>query len=241
MDRIQKVSNTPRKGKSIDEYVKWIELNLGGTVVALECKEQLPEIVEMAFEELKNYITDIDTLTLPYNRVIDLSKYNVASVHYVMRGSNNSTSLQQLQDSMYLYINQSNWALQSDYSDRIANAMLIAQNKSMISTDLDHYYDKLNNKLYIHAQQLRPTTITIAYSREYRAVEDIYEPFWQEKLRRLALALTKEILGRIRSKYTPQNATYQLDGATLLSEAQAELTAIRTWLDSNSDVLFPMD
>ena len=241
MDRIEKDSKQTRSGKCVDDYVNWISLNLGGTVIALECQDQLPQIVEMAFEEIRNYITDIDTLSLPYNRVIDLSAYNVNTVHYVMRGSNNSTSLQQLQDSMYLYINQSNWALQSDYADRIANAMLIAQNKSMISTDLDFYHDKLQNKLYVHAQQLRPTTITIAYTREYKAVEDIYEPFWQEKLRRLALALTKEILGRIRSKYTPTNATYQLDGATLLSEAQQELTAIRTWLDSNSDMLFPMD
>lgn len=241
MDRIVKDSKSPRRGKKVDDYVNWIKLTLGGTVVSLECEEQLPQIVEMAFEELKNYITDIDTLTLPFNNVLDLSNYNVASVHYIMRGSNNSTSLQQLQDSMYLYINQSNWALQSDYADRIANAMLIQQNKSMISTDLDFYFDKLENKLYIHSQQLCPTSITIAYTREYNAVEDIYEPFWQEKLRRLALALTKEILGRIRSKYTPSNATYQLDGATLLSEAQAELTELRQWLDANSDVLFPMD
>lgn len=241
MDRISKESKKTREGLKIDDYVNWIRLQLGGTVVTLECEEQLPEIVEMAFQELRNYITDIDTLTLPFNRVIDLSSYNVATVHYVMRGSNNSTSLQQLQDSMYLYINQSNWALQSDYADRIANAMLIAQNKSMISTDLDFYYDKLYSKLYIHAQQLRPTTITIAYTREYEKVEDIFEPFWQEKLRRLALGLTKEILGRIRSKYTPTNATYQLDGATLLNEAQAELSEIRQWLDSNSDMLFPLD
>lgn len=241
MNRIPKNSKTPRKGPQIDNYVSWIRLQLGGTVVAIECDEQLPQIVDMAFQELRNYITDIETLTLPFNRVIDLSEFKVANVHYVMRGSNNSTSLQQLQDSMYLYVNQSNWALQSDYADRIANAMLIAQNKSMISTDLDHYYDKQENKLYIHAQQLRPTSLTIAYTREYESVEDIYEPFWQEKLRRLALALTKEILGRIRSKYTPQNATYQLDGATLLSEAQSELSAIRQWLDSNSDMLFPMD
>ncbi len=241
MERSITPDSSKRVGLHIDDYVKWIRLQLGGTVLKLECEDQLPEIVEMAFQELRNYITDIDTLTLPFQRVIDLSNYKVANVHYIMRGSNNSTSLQQLQDSMYLYINQSNWALQSDYADRIANAMIIAQNKSMISTDLDFYFDKLNNKLYIHAQQLRPTTITIAYTREYDTVEEIIEPFWQEKLRRLALALTKEILGRIRSKYTPQNATYQLDGATLLSEAQTELATIRQWLDSNSDMLYPLD
>lgn len=241
MDRSINSAATPRTGLHIDDYVKWIKLQLGGTILKLECEEQLPEIVAMAFQELKNSITDIDTLTLPFQQCIDLSKYNVAAVHYIMRGATNNMGLSQLQDAMYLYINQSNWSLQSDYADRVANAMLIAQNKSMLSTDLDFTYDKRYYKLYIHAQQLRPTAVTIAYTREYNAVEDIIEPFWQQLLRRLATALTKEILGRIRSKYTPTNGTYELDGATLLSEAQSELSDIRAFLDANSDVLFPMD
>lgn len=242
MDRINNSSeSSQRKGLSISDYVKWIKLQLGGTVVSLECEEQLPDIVEMAFQELRNYITDIETLTLPYNKIIDLSAFNVSVVHYVMRGINNTQSLQQIQDSMYVYMNQSRWSLGADYTERIANALTMYQNKSMISTDLDFNFDKRYNKLYIYAQQQIPTSITIAYTPEYINVEDIIEPFWQEKLRRLALALTKEILGRIRSKYTPQNATYQLDGATLLSEAATELSEIRSWLDSNSDLLFPMD
>lgn len=231
----------PRTGLEIDDYVKWIRLQLGGTVLKLECDSELPEIVEMAFLEIRNAITDIDILTLPFSTVIDVSQYNIASIHYVMRGTSNSMGLTQLQDAMYLYINQSNWALQSDYADRVANAMLIQQNKNMLSTDLDFMYDKRQGKLYIHTQQLKPRTITIAYTRELKSVKDIYEPFWQEKLRRLALALTKEILGRIRSKYTANTSTYQLDGNTLLSEAQAELSDIRAFLDANSDVLFPMD
>lgn len=241
MNRTIDNASTPRTGLKIDNYVKWIRLQLGGTVLKLECDNELPEIVQMAFLELRNAITDIDILTLPFSTVLDVSKYNIASVHYVMRGTSNSMGLTQLQDAMYLYINQSNWALQSDYADRVANAMLIQQNKNMLSTDLDFMYDKRQGKLYIHTQQLKPRTVTIAYTRELQEVEDIYEPFWQEKLRRLSLALTKEILGRIRSKYTSNTSTYQLDGDTLLSEAQAELSDIRAFLDANSDVLFPID
>lgn len=241
MDRNIESPSTPRKGLKIDDYVRWIRLQLGGTVLKLECDESIPEIVEMAFNEIRNAITDIETLTLPFSTVIDLSGYNVANVHYIMRGTSNSAGLTQLQDAMYLYINQSNWALQSNYAERVANAMLIQQNKAMLSTDLDFTFDKLNNKLYIHAQQLRPKSITIAYTREFASVEDIYEPFWQEKLRKLALALTKEVLGRIRSKYTANSSSYQLDGNTLLAEAQSELSDIRAFLDANSDVLFPID
>ena len=241
MNRLDKDSPTKRTGLKIDDYVKNIRLQLGGTVLKLECEEQLPEIVEMSFMEMRNSITDIDSLTLPFAPVIDVSKYNIAVVHYIMRGTSSSMGLSQLQDAMYLYVNQSNWALQSDYVDRVANAMLIQQNKSMLSTDLDFNYDKLNNKLYIYAQQLRPKTITLAYTREYLVVEDIYEPFWQNLLLRLSLAHTKEILGRIRSKFKTSTSTWDLDGDTLLSEAQSELSDIRAFLDANNDILFPMD
>jgi len=241
MDRVLPDTSTERLGLRIDDYVKWIRLQLGGTVLKLECEEQLPEIVEMAFNELRNYITDIDLMTLPFHPMIDLTGKNVGTVHYIMRGTSNSMGLNQMQDAMYLYINQTNWALQSDYVQRIANAMLIQQNKSMISTDLDFNYDKRKNRLYIYAQAQRPTTVTLAYSRELEKVEDIFEPFWQNILRRLALGLTKEILGRIRSRYRSSSATYELDGDVLLSEAQSELADIRNFLDTNADILFPMD
>ena len=241
MNRMESSNNSIRTGLKIDDYVKNIRLQLGGNVLKLECDEQLPEIVELSFNELRNYITDIDYLTLPYASCINVSSYNIGSVHYIMRGTSSSMGISQLQDAMYLYINQSNWALQSDYVDRVANAMLIQQNKSMLSTDLDFNYDKRNNKLYIYAQQLHPRTITIAYTREYNNVEDIYEPFWQNLLQRLSLAHTKEILGRIRSKFKNSTSTWELDGDTLLSEGQAELTEIRSYLDTNKDILFPMD
>ena len=241
MNRSQSNESSSRKGLNIEDYVKWIRLQLGGTVLQLECEEQLPEIVEMSFNELRNYITDINYLTLPYNNVIDLTGMKVAIVHYIMRSNSQVSGLSQLQDAMYLYINQSNWAMQNDYVDRVANALLIAQNKSALSTDLDFNYDKQHNKLYVYAQQLRPDAITIAYTPEYNNVEDIYEPYWQNLLRRLAIAHTKEILGRIRSKYTANSSTYQLDGDKLISEAQQELADIRAQLDANSDLLFPMD
>lgn len=241
MDRMPKKSDNHRVGLHIDDYVNYIKIQLGGSVLQLECEDQIPEIVEIAFNEMRNAVTDINFLTVPYAPVIDVSGYNIASIHYLMRGTSSSMGITQLQDAMYLYVNQSQWALQHDYVDRVANAMLIQQNKSMLSTDLDFVYDKYENKLYIYEQQMHSETITIAYTRELLTVEDIFEPFWQDKLRRLALAMTKEILGRIRSKFKNTTSTYELDGDTLLAEAREELAEIRAFLDANNDVLFPMD
>ena len=142
MNRSLNSNNKHRVGLHIDDYVNYIKIQLGGNVLQLECEDQIPEIVEIAFTELKNAVTDINFLTLPYAPVIDVSEYNIAAVHYLMRGTSSSMGITQLQDAMYLYVNQSQWALQHDYVDRVANAMLIQQNKSMLSTDLDFIFDK---------------------------------------------------------------------------------------------------
>ena len=48
--------------------------------------------------------------------------------------------------------------------------------------------------------------------------------------------MTKIVLGRIRSKYTSNSAKFQLDGNTLLAEGNAEVQAVRQFLDENKDV-----
>ena len=58
---------------------------------------------------------------------------------------------------------------------------------------------------------------------------------------RLGMAYVKQTLGRIRSKYRMTAAPYELDGDTLLNEAQSELSEIREFLRSNDNLIFPID
>ena len=78
-----------------------------------------------------------------------------------------------------------------------------------------------------------PTSITIQYIPEFKDVSEIYTPYWISYLKRLSVAYAKECEGRIRSKYTLNSGTYNLDGNTLLQEAQSELQQIRTELNEN--------
>lgn len=227
-----------RTGLTMDDYVNYIKLSLGSSVVTVEIEDDIPSIVKMAFDELKNYITDAETMTVPYATVIDLKDKNVANVIYVMRG-NCKNGLGNLQDIMYIYSRQS--ALSSYTITDYTRALLTMQNKSALATDMDFEYDKRNDKLYLYAQNMVPATVTLVYTREYTDVSEIIEPFWQNLLRRLSIAMTKEVLGRVRGKYNLNSATYNLDADALLSEAQSELTEIRTYLNSNSDMLLPID
>lgn len=58
---------------------------------------------------------------------------------------------------------------------------------------------------------------------------------------RLAIALTKVTVGRIRSRYTQSNALWTQDGAELLQEGNDELNSIREKLEANSQLVYPVD
>lgn len=231
-----------------EEYVDDILLLLGEPLLEIELsKDDVGRVVDMAFRELKHYITDTETLTIPYREKFHLEdfedpvlhrKINVNTVVYVMR-SNSPNRIADYQDIMYLMNRQSmlNTVSLTDYN----RALLVNQAKNTISTDLDFHWDKKYKDLYVYANYPKPESITITYIPEYETIEDIEEPFWQDKLRKLAKGLTKETLGRIRSKYTLNGAQYTLDGNQLLAEAQQELSDVRSFLNENSDMLLPVD
>lgn len=229
-------------GLTLEDYVNYIKLNLGSPIVWVEIEDYLASIVREALRELKTYISDTETMTLPYEPVIDLEGKNVGNIIYIMRGQQN-VSVAGLQDMMYIYTSRNrssgfnNSFTLSDY----ARGLLVQQNKAALSTDLDFMYDKRNEKLYVYAQQIQPSSITLVYTPDYQEVEDLIDPYWQNYLKRLSLAMAKETLGRVRGKYTLNSATYNLDADQLLSEAQTELAEIRSYLNANKDLLLPID
>ena len=76
----------PRMKRKMKSIVLYIESQLGGQVLDLELKpEDIKLIVEQAFEEIKHYMTDTYTVTVPYAQCIDLKKYNIDNVESVMR------------------------------------------------------------------------------------------------------------------------------------------------------------
>lgn len=234
--KLSQISNG--SGLTIEDYVNDIMLQLGGPIIEIEIKEQIPKIVEMSFNELRNYITDVKTMTIPYSNCISLKGKDVNNIIYIMRGAN-TIGPGGFQDVMFIYSTQS--ALGGYTLTDYARALLVQQNKAALSTDLDFHYDRDEEKLYVYAQQALPSTITIVYTPIYHDVSEITEPFWQNLLRRLSVAHAKEILGRVRSKYKLSSATYDLDGDQLLSEARQELSEIRTYLDQNTDLILPID
>lgn len=230
---------------TLEEYKEDILLQLGFPVIDVEINDQLEQIIDMAFRELKHFITDTRTATIPYAEKmhIEEGKFNkgkdmINTVVQILR-SNTPNRIADFQDIMYLASRQSSlqYVSLTDYN----RALLTQQLKNSIATDLDFYWDKPNSDLYCYANYPKPDKVTVIYIPEYKTVEDIVEPFWQNLLRRLALALTKQILGRVRGKFKLNSSTWELDSDQLLSEASTELEEIRGFLNENSDMMLPID
>lgn len=228
---------------TLAEYVKEISFTLGGSVVDIEIEKDLSICVNKAFREIKQYVTTPAYMTIPFGAMaqgiggtVDLKDKNVYSVVNVMRpDSYNSLSMNTLD---VFGLNLSYSAVTN--MDAYANRMIRLQQMNTISTDLDFLWDAHTKQLSVTMNPPFTNMITIQYIPDYKDVEEITEVFWIDLILKLATAYAKQILGRIRSKYTLNSAQYSLDGETLLSEANAEIQEIQTFLRTNVDLAFPI-
>lgn len=234
---------TPKESKTMKSYVDYVMKNLGNQILKIELSEaQVEEVVKMALGELTHYINDTKSITVPYNSVIDTSKWplKVSVVNYVMRGQSAINYIPVDAISSY-YVNGARFGNGGLSLDQISTALQAQGNMNAISTDLDFRFEKDEQKLYVTCNAVKPKSLTIDYMPEYTCVDDIKESYWQNYLKRFSLAMTKVILGRIRSKYSLNSSQYSLDGDTMLSEGNSELQEIRSTLQNNNDSLFVID
>lgn len=223
----------PRMGKRMEKIIQYIEVQLGAPVLELELTPaNIKLIVEQAFDEIVHYISDLYTVTVPYAQCIDLKDYNIDAIESVVRAND---SVMTGMTFVYPYMGLNN--ITGSYNlEGYADALLSVRNMNTISTDMDFLWDKPNKKLYVVANPNVPAYVTVVFKPEYFTVEDIKEQYWETQLRRLALGMSKVVLGRIRSKYKSSTTKFELDGDTLLTEGTTEIEAIRQRLDSNKDI-----
>ena len=227
-----------KKGWELSDYVNYVKIQMGSPTIKLACEEQIPFIVEkIAFEDLKNYMQTIHTMTCGFANMIDLEGKNVANVKYVLRNRNNNMSITGMDTNMFIYQTQGQYGLNEWAKDQLVYNLSINQIKNSLSTDMDFQYDKVNEKLYLYAQYPHPSVITIGYTPDFNDVSEVYVPYWMSYLRRFSIAYVKEAEGRIRSKFTLNSSVYNLDGDKLLSEAQNELSQIRSELNENVNIM----
>jgi hypothetical protein len=127
-----------------------------------------------------------------------------------------------------------------DYVMDYASWMTMYQMKNTMSTDMSFKEDRHNKKLYINNYNA-PSMVTIEYIPKLTSVEDIQSDYWIDILVKYCVALTKVVLGRIRTRFTQSNALWTQDGEKILEEGNTELKELREILRVNSNMVYIID
>ena len=230
-----------------------ILLKLTGDVLEMELSDaSLTKIINSSLREIQRYIDTVVIETIPYSKCIDMSqcKHKVSAVIGVRRSEGYMVDSEQtnapVMDPMYA----SQWQILSgignmtnltDYAYNYASWNTVLQIKNTTSTDLAFHYDKMSNSLYINVASNLPKNITVMYVPRFDDVSQITSDFWIDVLIRHAVAQTKIVVGRVRTKFKQSNAVWVLDGDTLLQEGTTELTTLREELRSSTQLVYGID
>lgn len=229
---------------TMEEIVSKVDFMLGLPTVELEEGIQTQQAVLLAFEELKSYMKTPVNKTVPYSPRLDLVALGIKTVNvlYVQAAyprigltlsSIDSGNVFAVAAAVNTYgaIGQTS----SLNIDPIMTEMAMAQVRNTIGTDFQWTYDIDNQVVYCTHRAPVPSVVTIRYVPEYTDVSEIKSHTWITYLIRLSEAYMKLSLGRARSKYTVSDSNVELDGDTLLSEAQADFESIRSELEAKKN------
>lgn len=240
----------------IQEVIDEIKLELTGRVLDLEIEDAvIAATVKKALRELERYWDETTMITVPFASCIDTSgswfEEQVSSIVQIYRVTGlgigaGDEEVSVMNDPLYMqqYMIFSNGGTMYNLTDYIMNYaswMTLTKIRNTISTDLSFKEDRHNKKLYINCAMSSPGYITIEYIPKLKKVDDIKSDYWIDILIRLATALTKVQIGRIRTRFSQTNTLWAQDGDKILDEGTTELKELREVLRNNSNLGYCLD
>lgn len=237
----------------LEEVIDEIKLELTGQILDMEVTDEtLVQVIKKALRELERYFDESTMITCPFASCINLDgeffREKVSSIVKVYRseGMGESTEgLSVMTDPVYMaqfaiFSNGGTMYNLQDYMMNYASWMTLGKVRNTMSTELTFQEDRHNKKLYINNYQA-PSMVTIEYIPKLTSVEDIQSDYWIDILIRYCVALTKIVLGRIRTRFTQSNSLWVQDGDKILEEGNTELKELREILRVNSNMVFLLD
>jgi hypothetical protein len=238
----------------LENILDEIKLELTGYVLEMEINDEtLVSVVKKALRELERFWDETTMISVPFASCIDLEgeffKEKVSSIVKVYRtegfgDSDGGLSVMNDPIQMAQFAIFSNGGTMYNLQDYVLNYsswMTISRIKNTMSTDLAFKENRHDNKLYISCGNSRPSMITIEYIPKLKSVEDIKSDYWLDILIKLCVAMTKVVLGRIRTRFTQSNALWTQDGDKILEEGNTELKELREILRVNSNLILLVD
>lgn len=235
-----------------------LRLRLTGGVIDLELQDSaLDGCIVSALRQMQRYYDSTILMTIPYKSCIDLKDLPipVSSVSRVFRtegymGSNASNNISNGESSSYDPMYLASWQMMSGSGQGLSTlsnwvSSLGAYNTALqirntLSTDLVFRYDRYQNQLYVNCSYDFPKAITIEYVPILQSIENVVSDFWIDIAVRLSLAICKQVIGRIRKKFTQSNALWQLD-TDILTEGLEEEKELQELMRKASQLAYPID
>lgn len=238
----------------LEDILDEIKLELTGYVLDMELNDEtLVSVVKKSLRELERFWDETTMITVPFASCIDLDgeffKEKVSSIVKVYRtegvgdaSGGVSVANDPIQMAQFaIFSNGGTMYNLQDYVLNYSSWMTMTQMKNTMSTDMAFKEDRHNKKLYINKAMSTPSMITIEYIPKLRDVEDIQSDYWIDILIKYCVALTKVVLGRIRTRFNQSNALWTQDGDKILEEGNTELKELREILRLNSNMTYIID
>ena len=238
----------------LEDILDEIKLELTGYVLDMELNDEtLVSVVKKALRELERFWDETTMITVPFASCIDLDgeffKEKVSSIVKIYRTEgfgDQAGNISSMNDPLTMaqfaiFSNGGTMYNLQDYVLNYASWMTMYQIKNTMATDLAFKEDRHNKKLYISKASSTPSMVTIEYIPKLTGVEDIQSDYWIDILIKYCVALTKVVLGRIRTRFAQSNALWTQDGDKILEEGNTELKELRELLRVNSNMVYLID
>lgn len=238
----------------LEDILDELKLELTGHILDIEITDEtLVSVVKKALRELERFFDESTMITVPFASCIDLDgeffREKVSSIVKVYRtegvGDANgglSVANDPIQMAQFaIFSNGGTMYNLQDYVMNYASWMTMYKIKNTMSTDMSFKEDRHNKKLYINKANSAPNMVTIEYIPKLTSVEDIKSDYWIDILIKYCVALTKIVLGRIRTRFAQSNALWTQDGDKILEEGNTELKELREILRINSNMVYLLD
>ena len=237
---------------TMQEVIAEIKLELTGYILDVEIDDTTIEsVVKKSMRELERYWDETTLVTIPFSSCIDLAnseldlKEKVSTIVKVYRtdaiGETTNMGDPAYMQQWMLFSNGGTMYNLNDYILNFSAWNTLLRIKNTMSTDLSFIEDKHNNKLYINHYLDTPNQITVEYIPKLTDIEAIKSEYWIDILIKMSTAMTKIVLGRIRTRFTQSNALWTQDGEKLLEEGNSERKELLEILRTNSNLIYDID
>lgn len=199
-----------------NDIVNIVKGSLGFPAVQIEVEDALIEsYLSMSVAKISELSDFSKHITVP---ALPCQNFDLGTVIQVY--NNDSSSIYEgSTDSDYLFDETKTVVYTNGNYTRSRKDVILSQvSKNLNSNLVNRAFKQIDNQLYIYNMK---GNVTIEYLPKETTFDDLDNNL-KDWCFRYTLALTKEAVGRIRSKYKSTSSPFELDGDTLLNEGTQE-------------------